>query len=80
MLATMALVTKPLRDRPSITSSPVEGIRQISGRAVLGEGRFVFVQFPSVKAGFGDDALTVHQRDVAHGNAHGDVVVRTSDG
>ena len=46
----------------------------------MGEGRLVFVEFAGVETGLGDDALAVNQRDVAHGNPDGDVVVRTGNG
>ena len=58
----------------------VQRIRQIAGGTVLGEGRLVLVEFAGIKSGFGDDALAVHQRNVAHGYADGDVVVGTGDG
>ena len=58
----------------------VQRIRQIAGRAILGKGRFVLVEFAGIKSGFGDDALAVHQRDVAHRHADGHVVVGTGDG
>ena len=79
MLATISLLTRPPRDKPSITSAPFSAsAKSPAGR--LGQGRFVLVEFAGIKSGFGDDALAVHQRDVAHRHADGHVVVGTGDG
>ena len=66
--------------KPQEDIGAFESVRQVAGRSVLSEGRFVFVQLARIKSGFRDDALAVNQRDVAHLHAHGDVMVGASNG
>ena len=55
-------------------------IAEVTGRSVLGKGRFVRVDFTGLETGLGDDALAVAHRDVLRCNAARHVVVRAGDG
>ena len=59
---------------------PLERVSEVACWPVLSKRCLVFVEFPRIQPRFGDNALTVDERDVGHVHANSHVVVGACNG